>query len=173
MTIHREHPFADPEGARDSVRQFRGRLAAGVTLWTAGAGADSAGLTVSSVLVALGEPGRLLALVDPLSDLAEAAQRTGRAAVCLLRRDEHALAEVFGGVAPAPGGRFRQAAFTETRWGPVLAEVGEGRSWAGIAITEAREVGWSLLLTGEVETVTLAPEATPLLHHRGRYHGLA
>jgi flavin reductase (DIM6/NTAB) family NADH-FMN oxidoreductase RutF len=171
VTIHSEHPFADPAGARDPLRQCRGRLATGVSLWTAGAGAERAGLTVSSMLVALGEPGRLLALVDPLSDLAEAAQRSGRAAVSLLRRDEPGLAEVFGGQAPAPGGPFRQADFSDTPWGPVPAA--DGRTWAGLAITEAREVGWSLLLTGEVEHVVLAGETTPLVHHRGRYHGLA
>jgi flavin reductase (DIM6/NTAB) family NADH-FMN oxidoreductase RutF len=156
VTIHSEHPFADPAGARDPLRQFRGRLATGVSLWTAGAGAERAGLTVSSMLVALG---------------AGPAQRSGRAAVSLLRRDEPGLAEVFGGQAPAPGGPFRQADFSDTPWGPVPAA--DGRTWAGLAITEAREVGWSLLLTGEVEHVVLAGETTPLVHHRGRYHGLA
>ena len=72
MTIHSEHPFLEPE--RDPVRQLRGRLGGAVTLWTSGTGdgpLDRAGLTVTSVLVANGEPPRLLALLDPDSDLAE------------------------------------------------------------------------------------------------------
>ena len=72
MTIHPEHPFLEPE--RDPVRRSRGRLGGAVTLLDLGAGEgplDRAGLTVTSVLVANGEPARLLALLDPDSDLAE------------------------------------------------------------------------------------------------------
>ena len=64
--IHATDPFATPEHERSPVRRFRGRLAAAVTLWTA---PGPAGLTVSSTLVADGEPGRLLGLLDDESDL--------------------------------------------------------------------------------------------------------
>ena len=168
MTIHREHPFADAE--RDVVRQLRGRLAAGVTLWGSGEGGDRAGLTVSSLMVANGTPARVLGLLDPLSDLVDLLGRKQTVAVTLLRRDEHYLAEVFAGRAPAPGGRFTQAEFAQTPWGPVLA--GE-RSWAGLRLESGVEVGWSLLFTGTVEHVEVFDEAAPLVHHRGRYQGLA
>lgn len=167
VTIHRQDPFADAE--RDVVRQLRGRLAAGVTLWTAGAAADAAGLTVSSLMVANGTPARMLGLLDPLSDLVDLLGRTQKLAVTLLRRDEHYLAEVFAGRAPAPGGRFTQAGFIQTAWGPVLT--GE-RSWAGLRLESAVEVGWSLLITGAVEHIHVVEEGAPLIHHRGRYQGL-
>ena len=66
MTIHHCDPFATPEGQRSPVRRLRGRLAAPVTLWTA---PGPAGLTVSSMLVAGGEPGRVLGLIDEESEL--------------------------------------------------------------------------------------------------------
>ncbi len=168
MTIHREHPFTG--GERDVVRQLRGRLAAGVTLWTTGAGADRAGLTVSSLMIANGTPPRVLGLLDPLSDLVDALGRTQTVAVTLLRRDEHYLADVFAGLAPSPGGRFTQAEFDQTAWGPVLAG---GRSWVGLRLESGVEVGWSLLFTGTVEHIDVVDEDAPLLHHRGRYQGLA
>lgn len=170
MTIHREHPFLDPEPSWDAVRRLRGRHASGVAVWTTGTGSGRVGLTVSSMMVAGGEPARMLGLLDPLSDLAEAVPGTGTVAVTLLRRDEHYLAEVFAGLAPSPGGRFTQAEFADTTWGPVLA--GE-RSWAGLRVESTIDVGWSSLLTCVVEHVEVADEPAPLVHHRGRYQGLA
>lgn len=38
MTIHAEHPFANPD--RDAARQLRGRLGSRVGLLTAGAGRE-------------------------------------------------------------------------------------------------------------------------------------
>ncbi|HYF71787.1 MAG TPA: flavin reductase, partial [Nocardioides sp.] len=67
MTIHSEHPFLDPDP--DPVRRFRGRLGGAVSLVTAGAGRERAGLTVSSLLVANGDPAQVVMLVDPDSDL--------------------------------------------------------------------------------------------------------
>lgn len=168
MTIHHEHPFAD--AGRDVVRQLRGRLAAGVTLWTTGAGGGRAGLTVSSLMVANGTPARVLGLLDPLSELVDELGRTQTIAVTLLRREEHYLAEVFAGLAPAPGGRFIQAEFAQTPWGPVLAGA---RSWVGLRLESGVEVGWSLLVTGSVEHIEVVDEDRPLVHHRGRYQGLA
>ncbi|MGH3508669.1 MAG: flavin reductase, partial [Nocardioidaceae bacterium] len=60
MTIRSEHPFADPEPARDVVRRFRGRLGGTVSVWTSGSGDGRVGLTVSSLVVAQGEPGHVL-----------------------------------------------------------------------------------------------------------------
>lgn len=61
--IHFEHPFATPLEERDPTRRFRGRLAAPVTVWTSGAVSGRGGLTVSSLLVAEGDPGIILGLV--------------------------------------------------------------------------------------------------------------
>jgi len=167
VTIHDTHPFADPPSARDAVRAFRGRLASGVTLWTAAGERRPAGLTVSSVMVANGVPPRILALLDPLSDLCEALLDSQAAAVTVLGRDQLRLAEIFAGQAPAPGGPFRQAAFSDTAWGPVPTEA---TTWAGVRLEDSRPVGWSLLVTCLLEElVAEGGVEDPLVHHRGRY----
>jgi flavin reductase (DIM6/NTAB) family NADH-FMN oxidoreductase RutF len=164
MTIHTTHPFADPEP--DPVRRFRGRLGGAVTLWTAGTGVDRAGLTLTSVLVVLGEPARVLGLVDPDSDLSLAVEETGRAVVQLLSWPDRDLAEGFAGTAPAPGGVFRQASFVETDWGPRLERAA---TWAGVRLESAADVGWSQLVTCTVEHVEVGEDDDPLGHRRGRF----
>lgn len=175
MTIHDTHPFLDPE--QDPVRRLRGRLGGAVSLWTAGKGATRAGLTVSSVMVAGGEPGRVLALLDPDADLTAELEDTGRAVVQLLAWRHRGLAEMFAGRAPAPGGPFRQAEFEDTPWGPRLVDV---VAWAGVRLEAASDVGWSRLVTCVLEEVGVAEPggdgadgrdgAAPLGHRRGRYH---
>jgi flavin reductase (DIM6/NTAB) family NADH-FMN oxidoreductase RutF len=137
-----------------------------VSLWTAGAGEDRAGLTVSSFMVAAGEQARLLALVDPDSDLADALAEKGRAVVQLLSWRHRDLAEAFAGTAPAPGGPFRSAAFDATPWGPRLADAG---TWAGASVESTGSVGWSDLVTVVVDELTVGDEDEPLFHRRGRY----
>ncbi len=166
MTIHSEHPFRDPEA--DPVRQLRGRLGGAVTLWTSGSGDDVfewAGLTVTSLLVAPGEPPRLLALLDPDSDLASTLGSTGLAVVSVLTWEERELADVFAGTSPAPGGPFRQAQFVATTWGPRL---GSATTWAGVRLESTVPVGWSSLATCVLEDVTIG-EDEALTHRRGRY----
>ena len=164
MTIHTTHPFADPDP--DPARRFRGRLGGTVTLWTSGVGADRAGLTLTSVLVALGEPARVLALLDPDSELAAAVESTATAVVQLLSWPHRDLAEGFAGTAPAPGGVFRQASFVETEWGPRLEQAA---TWAGVRLEGMADVGWSRLLTCTVEHVEIGDDEEPLGHRRGRF----
>lgn len=165
MTIHSGHPFLDPEP--DPVRRWRGRLGGAVTLWTAGDEDDRAGLTVSSLMVANGEPARVLALVDPDSDLADTLVRTGRAVVQLLAWQHRDLAEAFAGTAPAPGGPFRTGEFEQTGWGPRLLGAD---TWAGVVLESTATVGWSTLVTCVVEHVSVGEDdAPPLVHRRGRY----
>ena len=167
VTISHSFPFADPPSARDAVRAFRGRLAVGVTLWTARPlRGRPAGLTVSSVLVANGTPPRVLALLDPLSELFDALTESGMAAVSILGRDQLRLADIFAGQAPAPGGAFAQADFIDTDWGPVPAAVG---TWAGVRTEKVETVGWSQLVTATLEKVTTGVADDPLVHYRGRY----
>jgi flavin reductase (DIM6/NTAB) family NADH-FMN oxidoreductase RutF len=167
VTIHSEHPFLEPESERDPVRRLRGRLGGTVTLWTAGQGGGRAGLTVSSLMIANGDPAHVLALVDPDSDFADTIQETGAAVVQLLEWPHRDLAEAFAGLAPAPGGPFKMAAWADTEWGPRL----EGASaWAGVRVADRQhEVGWSLLVDTTVEHVEIAEEREPLIHRRGRY----
>ena len=166
MTIHDEHPFAEPQGRRDPVRLLRGRLGGAVSLWTAGTGRARAGLTVSSLLVLPGDPPRVLGLIDPDSDLADTLAGTGRCVVQLLRWEHRDLAEQFAGLAPAPGGAFRQAAFTDTAWGPRLVDA---TTWVALEVEETVEVGWSLRVTGTVADIMVGGDAEPLEHRRGRY----
>ena len=105
--IHAEHPFLPPESERNPVRRLRGRLASPVAVLTAEHAGQRAGLTVSSVLVVDGDPGQLLAIVDPLSDLHDAVLGSGRAVLNLLGAADRQLAEAFGFQSPAPGGPFR------------------------------------------------------------------
>jgi len=167
VTIHSDHPFAEPESSRDPARRFRGRLGSTVALLTCGSGGSRAGLTVSSLMVAHGDPAHVLALVDPDSDLASAVEASGRFVVHLLSWEHRDLADAFAGVAPAPGGVFKLGSWTESVWGPVLDGVS---AWAGAQVSgESREVGWSLLLDGALEEIHLGDEGQPLVHRRGRY----
>ncbi len=171
MTIHSEHPFLPPEPERDPVRRLRGRLTGAVTLWTTGQ-ADHphqrAGLPVSSLLVAAGEPAHVLALLDPDSELAERLQETRVGVVQLLQWEHRQLADAFAGLAPAPGGCFRLGQWTKSSWGPVLSGVS---AWAGVRLSDGAPArcGWSLLADTVVEHVEIAEETAPLVHRRGRY----
>lgn len=164
MTIHGSHPFADPDP--DPVRRFRGRLGGAVALVTAGDGQRRAGLTVSSLMVANGEPARVLALVDPDSDLADQVAQEGRSVVQLLSWQHRDLAEAFAGTAPAPGGPFRTGSFEQTAWGPRLVDAS---TWAGVRVETSAEVGWSTLLTCVVEQLVVGEEDDPLGSRRGRW----
>ena len=163
MTIHHTDPFATPEPDRSVVRRLRGRLVAPVTLWTA---PGPAGLTVSSVLVADGDPGRLLGLVDEESDLWRAVSEAGRFAVCPLRADQRLLADRFAGLAPAPGGLFAQDRWIGTDYGPVPAGT---TTWAGCRLDDGRPFGWSILVEATIVHVEIGDEQSPLSYYRGRY----
>ena len=159
MTIHSSHPFPTPD---DAVRRLRGRVGGTVSLWTTG----DAGLTVSSFMVAAGEPARVLALLDPDSALAEAFDETGTGVVQLLSWRHRDLAEAFAGTAPAPGGPFRLASWEPTAWGPRLADAA---TWAGVRLESAAPAGWSTLVTAVLEEVVVGEDDEPLFHRRGRY----
>lgn len=169
MSIHGEHPFLPAESERSPVRRFRGRLASPVSLWTTQHAGRRAGLTVSSVLVADGDPGYVLGLLDPDSDLCEMLLKARTAVVALLGEPHRQLADAFGYVAPAPGGPFRLAEWTETEWGPAPAGVS---AWAGGRLVpgEPREIGWAVQAQLEIEHVELRPDdVPPVVHRRGRY----
>lgn len=165
VTIHSDHPFVPPEGERDPLRRLRGRLPSPVTVWAAGEGRERRGLTVSSLIVAAGEPARVLGLVDEESALWDPPPTTLTVNVLA---DGHAyLADAFAGAVPAPGGPFTQGEWSDSEWGPVLAG---SAGWIGIRLETGppRHVGWGLLLEGVVEHVEPG-SGEALLHVRGRY----
>jgi len=167
MTIHTEHPFRDPSA--DPARRLRGRLGGAVTLWTSGDSTDGgtrAGLTVSSVMVAGGEPGRLLALVDPDSSLRDVLESTGRGVVHLLRWGHRDLAEVFAGQMPSPGGQFATDEWEQTPSGPRLSSA---LTWATVEAECFEPVGWSDLVTARIVDAVIGADDEPLEHRRGRY----
>jgi flavin reductase (DIM6/NTAB) family NADH-FMN oxidoreductase RutF len=174
VTIHSSHPFLPPEDERSPLRRFRGRMAAPVTVWTSAHSTGRAGWTVSSMLLADGDPAELLGLVDADSDLADLVEQTRTVAVSLLGWQHRGLADAFAGTAPAPGGPFRMGTWVDTEWGPVLSDA---VGWLGARLHPSRPVdraGWSLLVRGTVETVQVAagPDAQPMAHVRGRYRQL-
>ena len=87
VTIHATDPFATPDDARSPMRRLRGRLPAGVTMWTAyGREGRAAGLTVSSTVVADGDPGSVIGLIDEESELYEAVRASGGSRCVAARR---------------------------------------------------------------------------------------
>lgn len=171
MTIHSENPFDPPAGDRDPVRRLRGRLVSGVTVWTATTAGRPVGLTVSSMLVAAGSPARVLGLVDPESELYEAAVASRMVAISVLGGRHRYLADAFAGVVPAPGGAFRLGAWTDSPYGPVLDDsIASAR--VRLVDEDSRLVGWARLLEAVIESAEIHSEGQLLVHHRGRYQVL-
>lgn len=158
-------PFAVPPGDRDPARRLRGRLPAPVTVWTAAGGDGWAGLTVSSVMVAEGEPASVLGLVGGLTDLWAAATESGRFVVHLLGATDMRLADRFA--QRYPGDPFEGLAVSEGGWGPELQAI---PARACCTVAGATETGYALLVRGTVDRVDLPDRpGPPLVHHRGRY----
>jgi flavin reductase (DIM6/NTAB) family NADH-FMN oxidoreductase RutF len=178
VTIHADHPFATPEGDRNPLRRWRGRMAAPVSVWAAGDQAGRTGWTLSSFLVADGEPPEVLGLLDEDSALADrltsrSAGPDARLTVNLLGWAHRGLADAFAGTAPAPGGPFTLGSWQPSDWGPVLADA---PGWLGARLAgEPQPAGWSLLVRAVVEHIELGPEPTDgmLGYLRGRYRALS
>lgn len=168
MTIHSDHPFMPPEGDRDPLRRFRGRLPAPVTVWATGVGRDRRGFTVSSMLIADGDPGMVAGLIDEDSDFADALDEVFT--VNILTLEHVTMAEAFAGIGPAPGGPFTLGTWQQTAWGPVLEG---GAGWLGARLTsgERRHLGWGLLVEAGIELVEVG-DAAAMAHLRGAYRDM-
>lgn len=158
------NPWADPPTDRDPVRQARARLPAPVTVWTAGDGVW-AGLTVSSLVLAQGQPGRLLGLIGPDSDLADAIDRTGRFVLHLLtdHREHRRLAQHFAGSLSAPTELLQIEASPH---GPRLLAAPDQLA---CRVSDHRPFGWSELYEGEIDEVRLGPARSGLLWQHGEF----
>ena len=167
--IHDENPFAAPDGERDPVRRFRGRLAAPVTVVTAGVGTDRTGLTVSSLMVADGEPGRILFLCGRNADLGDVIASSGGFVVHVLTAGDAALSDRFAGIRPSPGGLFAGLEVADGPRGPVITSI-PTRAVCGLATLA--DAGWYHLVEGMIEDIAIGSPTDPLLRFRGRYRGV-
>lgn len=165
-----EHPFMPAETDRDPVRRLRGRLAAAVTIITAGDEIGRAGLTVSSLMLAEGDPGSVYFLLGPTADVYDAIERTDRFVVHVLARQHRALSEVFAGRRPNPGGPFTGVAVTDSDWGPTLDAVSDRAFCSGVSVVEH---GYSLLVSASIDDVSVADFTDPLVYFRGGYRRLS
>jgi 3-hydroxy-9,10-secoandrosta-1,3,5(10)-triene-9,17-dione monooxygenase reductase component len=167
--IHSDNPFVDDPDSRDAVRRFRGRLSAPVTIFTSVDGENRTGLTVSSLMVIEGEPGRVEAVVGPTNDLWDAVAETGRFVVHVCGERHRQLAEVFAGLRPSPGGIFAGLTVTDSEWGPVIDEITDR---AYCSFESRRELGYAGLVTGRIDHVEVADFTNPLAYFRGQYRTL-
>ena len=169
MTIHYgEDPFAVPPEFREPARRFRGRLVAPVTGWTTyGEEGRPAAITVSSILVAEGEPAVVLGLLDPLSEFAAALEASTRFVVHVLAEDQRRIADQLAGRYPGPDARFENIALSDSDYGPVL-DAAPTRAYCDLM--SAQEVGDSLLVQGAIRQLDLPDDAlAPLAYFRGHY----
>jgi 3-hydroxy-9,10-secoandrosta-1,3,5(10)-triene-9,17-dione monooxygenase reductase component len=168
--IHYEDPFATPPEDREPVRRLRGTLASGVTVWTAGPSDARTGLTVSSVLLAEGEPSHILGLVNGMTSLYESLQTTERFVMHVLASNHKIQADRFAGLRPSPGGLFTGVDVTDSEWGPVIAGMGNR---AYCKMIDSRSAGYQELVRGEIERIELTGLEAPLVFFRGRYRTLS
>ncbi len=163
-------PWADDQADRDPVRRLRGHLVLPVTVWLSEVtgGHQPVGLTVSSVLVAQGDPGVLAGLLSPLSDLAGSLEKPGTPFVVHVLGDSHRrLAQHFAGALPAPE---QSLATTSSPHGPLLEAVPDRalcRSYA------ARAFGWSLMIEAVIEEVQVGRTGKALAWHHGDFRTLS
>lgn len=168
--IHEEHPFLPPPEQRDPVRRLRGRLAAPVCIITAGDDESSwTGLTVSSLVVAEGDPPLVYWLLGPATDLIDRITPTGRFLVHVCGWEHRRLADVFAGLEPSPGGMFAGRPAIQTDHGPRL----EGfHGTAGCTVLSAREESYNVLVTARIDDVSTDELIDPLTYFRGGYRRL-
>ena len=168
--VHDDHPFETPPDQRDPARRFRGRLATPVTVVTSGSGDHVTGLTVSSLVVAEGDPSRIYFLLGSTTDLFYGLEETGKFVVHVLEEGDQAIADVFAGLRPSPGGRFADLNVEQSEWGPVLSDV---KTRAYCTFEGGDEETFFIVAEGRVDKLELSDIEEPLVYFRGRYRKLA
>ncbi len=167
--VHEEHPFETPEEQRDPARRFRGRLAGPVTIITSGDGDRRTGLTVSSLVVAEGDPSRVYFLLGSTTDLFYVLEKTGKFVVHVLEAGDQAIADGFAGLRPSPGGRFSGLNVEQSQWGRVLTDVA---TRAFCTFEGGDEETFFIVAEGAIDKLELSDIEDPLVYFRGRYRSL-
>jgi 3-hydroxy-9,10-secoandrosta-1,3,5(10)-triene-9,17-dione monooxygenase reductase component len=159
-------PFAVPPEARDEARRLRGRLPTPVTVWTTyGPSRNPTGITVSSVLIAEGEPPTVLGLIAPLSEFWESVKTTKRFVMHVLDLHHTRVADQFA--LRYPGDPFEGLAVSASDYGPLLDDVA---TRAQCTLSSYLDAEYSLLVRAWFDDVELDSDpAQPLIHYRGRY----
>ncbi len=151
------------------MRRFRGRLAAPVTIVTSGVPGAATGLTVSSLIVAEGEPSYVHFLCGTTTDLWYAIEESGTFIVHILQEDHRELSDRFAGLRPSPGGLFAGLPYEDTEFGPAITSL---RSRAYCRYEGKRDDPLHALVHGRIENVELHDLRDPLRYFRGEYfHG--
>ncbi len=140
-----------------------------MTVWTASSVDRRAGLTVSSLLVAEGDPAEVLGLIDPLSDLFDILVERGTFVVHVLDHTDRRLAGIFAGAYPVDP--IEEVDSVDSELGPVLRG---SRHTLGCRLAGSETVGFQMLVRGRVEMLDLNSDAgEPLVRYRGRYRQLS
>ena len=167
--VHEEHPFETPHDQRDPARRFRGRLAAPVTIITSGSGEHRTGLTVSSLVVAEGDPSRIYFLLGSTTDLFYGLEETGKFVVHVAEQRHRERADVFAGIRPSPGGPFAGLEVTQGAWGPVIEDMA---TRAYCTVVDMDEDTYSVMVSATLDELQLGELDDPLTYFRGSYRSL-
>jgi len=154
--------FQSEASFRDAMR----RLAATVTIITAGSPGQRHGITATAVTSLSMDPPSLLVCVNRSSSLHSLLGESNRFCVNLLRSEQADLSNAFSGKLPSEE-RFLHGAWKEDKDGlPYLAD-----AQASIFCTRhgAVDHGSHSIFIGAVESVRMIDEVSPLLYSNGAY----
>ncbi|MCW1955847.1 flavin reductase family protein [uncultured Lentibacter sp.] len=149
------------------------RAANSVYIVTTDGIAGRGGVTVtafSSVSADVDAP-RVLICLHHESSTAQLIRANGVFCVTLLSAAHQALSERFAGRSGQGEDRFAQGRWVRT--GSGLLRLEDGLASYECLLSEQSLVGTHHVLFGAVQTVTLGPDGTPLLHTRRDYGGVA
>jgi flavin reductase (DIM6/NTAB) family NADH-FMN oxidoreductase RutF len=152
------------------TEQFRaamGLLPTGVTVVTATGQEGPAGATASAVASLSLQPLLMLACLDRGSRTLLAVQAANRFGINVLNAEQAAIARRFSTKAPVSS-KWDGIEWSERAGLPALAG---SLVWVACELRDVIAGGDHVIVTGEVLELE-ASEGSPLLFHRGHYHGL-
>ena len=87
----------------------------------------------------------------------------------VLEAEDQALADIFAGLRPSPGGRFAEVAVEQTEWGPVLTDI-ETRAYC--TFEGGDEETFFIVAEGRIDKLEMSDIQDPLVYFRGSYRSL-